>query len=93
MASTPLRFRRKGNQTAKITFTYEKVLEEVSLSAEDGNLGQTVTITCGNHADRADCDFLKSLSGVTLTGPDGSNRTVFPEGQEGAGYVWKAKIT
>lgn len=76
----------EGYQTARITFPYQKVLEEVTLSAEDGVLGQTVTITCINHADSADCDFLKSLSRVTLNGPDDSNRNVLPEGQESAGW-------
>lgn len=74
-----------GYQTVRLSVPYQKVLEEVSLSAptEAVALGNPVTITCNaeNHKDGV-CDFFANVTSVELTGPDGKTKTVLPNGQE-----------
>lgn len=76
-----------GYQTVRLSVPYQKVLEEVSLSAptEAVALGNPVTITCNaeNHKDGV-CDFFANVTSVELTGPDGKTKTVLPKGQEGS---------
>lgn len=75
----------EGYQTVRLSVPYQKVLEEVSLSAptEAVALGKPVTITC-NAEDHKDgiCDFFINVTSVELTGPDGKIKTVLPNGQE-----------
>lgn len=77
----------EGYQTVRLSVRYQKVLEEVSLSAptEAVALGNPVTITCNaeNHKDGV-CDFFANVTSVELTGPDGQTKTVLPKGQEGS---------
>lgn len=74
-----------GYQTVRLSVPYQKVLEEVSLSAptEAVALGKPVTITCNaeNHKDGI-CDFFANVTSVELTGPDGKIKTVLLKGQE-----------
>lgn len=76
-----------GYQTVRLSVPYQKVLEEVKLSAptEPVALGNPVTITC-NAEDHKDgiCDFFANVTSVELTGPDGKTKTVLPKGQEGS---------
>lgn len=76
-----------GYQTVRLSVPYQKVLEEVSLSAptEAVELGKPVTITCNaeNHKNGV-CDFFANVTSVELTGPDGKTKTVLPKGQEGS---------
>ncbi|MFR5025873.1 MAG: hypothetical protein ACLTC3_06650 [Evtepia gabavorous] len=78
----------EGYQTAKLTFSYQKALEEVSLNApaEPIALGEAVVITCNGHHSGDTCDFFASITSVKLTGPNEQERSVLPEGQEGTGY-------
>lgn len=77
----------EGYQTVRLSVPYQKVLEEVKLSAptEPVALGNPVTITC-NAEDHKDgvCDFFDNVTSVELTGPDGKTKTVLPKGQEGS---------
>ena len=77
----------EGYQTARLSFNYQKVLEEVSLAGPTKavELGNSVTITCNaeNHKDGV-CDFFANVTSVELTGPDGKTKTVLPKGQEGS---------
>lgn len=77
----------EGYQTVRLSVPYQKVLEEVSLSAptEAVALGKPVTITCNaeNHKDGV-CDFFANVTSVELTGPDGKTKTVLLKGQEGS---------
>ena len=77
----------EGYQTVRLSVPYQKVLEEVKLSAptEPVALGNPVTITC-NAEDHKDgiCDFFANVTSVELTGPDGQTKTVLPKGQEGS---------
>lgn len=74
-----------GYQTVRLSVPYQKVLEEVKLSAptEAVALGNPVTITCNaeNHKDGI-CDFFANVTSVELTGPDGKTKTVLLKGQE-----------
>lgn len=85
----------EGYQTAKLTFTYQKVLEEVSLvaPAEPIALGEAVVITCNGHHSGDTCDFFASITSVKLTGPNEQERSVLPEGQEGTGYGYSCNGT
>lgn len=77
----------EGYQTARLSFNYQKVLEEVSLAGPTKavEIGNPVTITCNaeNHKDGV-CDFFANVTSVELTGPDGKTKTVLPKGQEGS---------
>lgn len=77
----------EGYQTARLSFNYQKVLEEVSLAGPTKavEIGNPVTITCNaeNHKDGV-CDFFANVTSVELTGPDGQTKTVLPKGQEGS---------
>lgn len=77
----------EGYQTARLSFNYQKVLEEVSLAGPTKavELGNPVTITC-NAEDHKDgvCDFFANVTSVELTGPDGKTKTVLLKGQEGS---------
>lgn len=77
----------EGYQTVRLSVPYQKVLEEVKLSAptEAVALGNPVTITC-NAEDHKDgvCDFFANVTSVELTGPDGKTKTVLLKGQEGS---------
>ena len=76
----------EGYQTARLSFNYQKVLEEVKLSAptEAVALGNPVTITCTATHTGNNCDFFANVTSVELTGPDGTTKTVLPKGQEGS---------
>ena len=73
----------EGYQTVRLSVRYQKVLEEVELSVPASTeAGNAVVITCTtNHGDAA-CDFFANVTGVTLTGPDGKEKTILLEGQE-----------
>ena len=83
----------EGYQTAKLTFSYQKALEEVSLNApaEPIVLGEAVVITCNGHHEDSVCDFLNNLTSVQLTGPDNNTKEIFRHGEESvhrdAGYT------
>lgn len=74
----------EGYQTAKLTFSYQKALEEVSLNApaEPIVLGEAVVITCNGHHEDSVCDFLNNLTSVQLTGPDNITKEIFKHGVE-----------
>lgn len=74
----------EGYQTAKLTFSYQKALEEVSLNApaEPIVLGEAVVITCNGHHEDSVCDFLNNLTSVQLTGPDNTTKEIFKHGVE-----------
>lgn len=76
----------EGYQTARLSFNYQKVLEEVSLAGPTKavELGKPVTITCTATHTGNNCDFFANVTSVELTGPDGETKTVLPKGQEGS---------
>lgn len=73
----------EGYQTARLSFNYQKVLEEVSLAGPTKavELGNPVTITC-NAEHTGKCDFFGSLTSVELTYPDKTVKTLRPDGEE-----------
>lgn len=85
----------EGYQTAKLTFSYQKVLEEVALSApaDPIDLGEAVVITCNSNHSGDTCDFFANITSVKLTGPNKQERSVLPEGQEGTGYGYSCNGT
>lgn len=71
-----------GYQTVRLSVRYQKVLEKVSLTGPASTeAGKPVVITC-NATHTGNCDFFASLTGVTLTGPDGKEKTILPDRQE-----------
>ena len=73
----------EGYQTARLSFNYQKVLEEVSLAGPTKavEIGNPVTITC-NAEHTGKCDFFGSLTSVELTYPDKTVKTLRPDGEE-----------
>ena len=63
-----------GYQTVRLSVPYQKVLEEVKLSAPASTEAENpVMITCNTTHDGNNCDFFASLTEVTLTGPGMEN--------------------
>lgn len=77
-----LELRAPGYQTVRLTFQYEKVLEQnLSLSLSDMSVqpGDTITVTVSG----SEGDFLKNLKSVVLNQPNGSTASIGPEGYYG----------
>ena len=66
----------RGYKNSEITFTIEKVLHEVVLTAADIEKGAEIVVTCGTD------DFFKYIETVTLTAPNGNIDNVMPDGAE-----------
>ena len=77
-----------GYQTVRLSVPYQKVLEEVKLSAptEAVELGNPVTITCTATHTGNNCDFFASLTQVTLTGPGMENGKILMPGMSESVY-------
>ena len=69
-----------GYQDKEIKVDYGKTVEDTVLEVTAGNVGETVTVTVAG--ERATGDIWKYLNEVKLTYPDGTEKKVFPDGQE-----------
>ena len=79
-----LMIRVPGYQTFKMVFECEKTLQEVKLEVHGNVVGEPVSVTCTAHKGEK-CDFFANLKTVKMIAPNGQERNVRPDGEEGFG--------